>query len=897
MKRIVKSFMALCAGVMTLCAASSLFVSCDTFDDTALRTEIDALKGQLSGISERLQALEELTARVDALYTLKFQVNDKYELQYSFDGGANWTSTGVILTEGCEDVSLVDNGDSVTITVGDQSFTIQKPEEIVFEIKSGKLYFAPEVTKAVNVVTSGIEDVTVMNVPKGWYADFNADGQLEITAPSVELDRWGDLVPDDSYNATGYVKIHACSEEGSCMVGKIYVEVTSQPITLNFYAGKYEVVSTGASVYFGASTKSELEADIKAFLEAWEASDYDFEWENEVSPYGDPATGDLKTLLGVDALVAGTEYVLWAIDYLSLDDATLEDFFLAYYTPTEVVAAEIEEKRSAYDIHVSVKVVGAESYLALGAPSEDVEYMIENVLYELSGMGGGFGPLDTKAVRSAFAKTYEADYEGSLALIGTESFSIAPATKYTLVVLPLDGRPSELYTADDFFTKEFQSGELAAGGTVTGTVEQITKYIPYEGAEEKDLNPYTELGLKVTPSSDAWQQFYFVWVDETVYTTDMGNGDAELVMAYLTDPENYAVRSLSPDEKFNGVFTYTGLNPDTAKRFVSVFVDNDDKYGEIVTASLKTEKITKVEMDVTYTSNLNEEDVLKGETLEVVLTGGASYKYFLGEVYSYYNMYANETPESMSDKIFMGSYESEDVVDGKITIESTYGSSYFLAILPYDETGAPATEAIIINYSCAFALPNLTTDALVSEPTVVYNVPTVVVDETVENYYENIPEDGLYLSFYKDDYGTAFYYNGSYTVTPAEGTEVISLMVENSDIKGLTDLQKAEGLWGQTLNTYYTVTHTGLSNVERTFNGSGEAALECTILLTWKVGENYYYKEVSLDDEFKAMYTTLATAAGLDIPSAADGYEWVLAQGDLGTTDAPAASVTKGTLN
>ena len=49
----MKGLMALCAGVMTLAAASSLFVSCDKYDDSELREQISAL-------DKRVQNLETL---------------------------------------------------------------------------------------------------------------------------------------------------------------------------------------------------------------------------------------------------------------------------------------------------------------------------------------------------------------------------------------------------------------------------------------------------------------------------------------------------------------------------------------------------------------------------------------------------------------------------------------------------------------------------------------------------------------------------------------------------------------------------------------------------------------------------------------------------------------------
>ena len=94
--------MALCTSVMTLVAASSLFVSC--YDDAYLREDIADLEDRVSALESLVANIEALTQRVDALYTLEFQVSAEKELQYSFDGGKTWISTGIVLSEQCNHV-------------------------------------------------------------------------------------------------------------------------------------------------------------------------------------------------------------------------------------------------------------------------------------------------------------------------------------------------------------------------------------------------------------------------------------------------------------------------------------------------------------------------------------------------------------------------------------------------------------------------------------------------------------------------------------------------------------------------------------------------------------------------------------------------------------------------
>ena len=173
MKRhFMKSLMALCTGVMTLVAASSLFVSC--YDDSALRDSVNKLDKRLQVVEKLKADLDALTAKVNGLYTLQFDVTSEGKVQYSFDG-KTWTTTDIVLAEGCAcpAVSLVDNGETVTVKIGDAELTLEKPQEIVFEIRAGKVYFLSETTST---------EITRTTPPPTWWWRKSA----EIGFPSAE---------------------------------------------------------------------------------------------------------------------------------------------------------------------------------------------------------------------------------------------------------------------------------------------------------------------------------------------------------------------------------------------------------------------------------------------------------------------------------------------------------------------------------------------------------------------------------------------------------------------------------------------------------------------------------------------------------------------------------------
>ncbi len=951
-RQIWKSLVALVAGVMTLCAVSSLFVSC-----TDLSVDIENLQDQINDIDERLKAVEELegklaalTARVDALYTLKFQTNADNELQYSFDGGNTWTSTGVILAtqtdlkfrvadnneleysedggntwkksgvvlaENCDNVfdfkvenskvyfssdggktwketgavivdpctcpeaKLVDNGDSVTITIGDASFTIEKPLEVVFEIKAGKLYFASEATQVVTVKATGIDDLTVIAAPKGWEAEINSDGKIEVTAPSTDdipvYDWWGDLVQEGNADASGFVKVHACSADGKCMVGKLAVEVSDTQIIVKAYGGNYEVANTdewGMPVYYGVSLKENYLADAQALIDSWaNNTEFAYEWKYIAEP---AASGKLSEILGAEPEV-GKEYVVWAMfGYDGWELPKIENLVLAYYSPVNVAAVEDEAKRTAYDNYITLTVQGAESYYALAVPANagmDAEscktMMVEDLIYTGSSMG----------------KLYKDNYEGSFYQItsGTSSYigEGTPGQTGTLLVLPIDGRPVDQYTVEDVKEFTFTTNELLPGGAVNVVVEQSFVGEKYNNEtwkyEMMPLDPYSELGAKVTVPESGWKYFYFAWMTEDEYAAAL-NGDSEMIVDFvLNNPASYPIAPSELDPNIVRV----GLQPEQTMHFVAFVVDETGKYGDVAKLKLTTDTLEKSDIMATAVTNLVDEVLLKNtQTLEVTLTADmevSKYKYIWTET-RYYHTYEGKTDAEMSDIIFFaeisnygGAQEvlASDLVDGKLVIDGhSYNSPYYLAILPYDKDGNPGRSAIMIEYECVFELPSVITnpEAFKQTPNVKFEIPQLV---NSEDRYDTDYNYSMMLS----EWGTYCYYNLAYTVEAEEGLEVLSLFATEDDVKGMTAEQRAAGLWAGTLN--YNI-NGGAGSFDKTLSGE-PLPLAAYVLLTWKDAEgNYYYNEVDLSAQFVEMFKNLVFAAetSADVTFTPVGKQW-----------------------
>lgn len=923
MKRhFMKGLMALCAGVMTLAAASSLFVSCDKYDDSELREQISALDKRVQNLETLKTQLEALTQRVDALYTLKFQVGDNNELQYSFDGGKTWISTGVVLAEQCDhecppcqyvpcdhecpEVSLVDNGDSVTIKVGDAEFTIQKPEQIVFEIRAGKVYFESEGTQVVAIKSSGIEDITVMAAPKGWWAEINSEGKLEITAPDYEstqgtlnYDTWEEIPGENA--ASGYVKVHACGAEGKCMVGKLAVEVSDRPLVVKAYGGNaYFTVAGTASwpptFYYGASTRESYEADVTPLLKRltegdWNVgADYANNWGEEfevVKPIAD--------LLGEEPQ-QGVEYVVWAVaENYSLAKYTLDEMVYAYYSPLAVNITEVEAEKTAYNVTVNVEVTGAEGYVAVAMPAtycsteEDVAYQKEQMAMAMN-EGQYYGQL------------YTENYSGSALDIAAETTysmtgNYAPDSEVHVFILPLDGRAKEDYTAEDVVSASFTTAPLTSGGSINLTAKQVTEYMgkvfSYENWEYVDqlitLDPYTELGVEVTPSATAdWVAFYYQfltpeqWADYGAYTEDVVD---LLLQGYGMTPAEITSWPQYLTEK---------VSPATTVHFVGFIVDKDGKYGELAHAELTSAELKKADFEWTepYTTNLINGVLQNTQTLQFTpkFEGGAepaSYKYVLAQT-QYYNQYEGKDDAQMAEELFFSTSSSvktisaEELANGVLYVEDhTYGYPYYFAIVPIDAEGNPGASAAILEYDCVFSMDAVVTEGAefdATAPVISVNFP-----EESECYPDNEWGDASYYgyAFSKYDQKYQFYYEINFDVVPAEGTEVCAVLVdaENYDLTA-EDNVKAGSAWSGSYGSWATViTKEEVSSSHKYYNHYEDApAPNIVLLVSWyDANGTYYYREYPLQEQFQyyadLMKEYIAGTKEIPLPTPA-GKQW-----------------------
>ena len=924
----MKGLMAFCAGVMTLCAASSLVVSCDVYDDSELRNQISALDTRVKNLEAIKEQLAALTARVDALYTLTFQVTDANELQYSFDGGKTWTSTGVVLAAQCEhecppcqyvpcehecpQVSLVDNGDTVTIKIGDAEFTIEKPQEIVFEIRAGKVYFESESTMKVAIKSSGIEDITVMAAPKGWYAEINSEGMVEITAPNYEdcQEGYGWDENDEYYEipakyaASGYVKIHACSVDGKCMVGKLPVEVAGQPLIVKAYAGNAYFTLAGtaswynATFYYGVSEKANLEADTADLLERMNNGDWSL-YDDYPSNWGEETDIEvaIADLLGEEPQV-GKEYVVWAaVENSEAMPYDTEDLVLAYYSPVNVAITENEAAKTAFNVEVTVDVQGADSYVAVAMPESQLQWTSIEDIQDQMAMAMAEGMY--------YGKLYTESYTGSaLDIAAGTSYSMSgnysPNSDVYVFILPIDGRSKEDYTPADVVYGQFTTAALVSGGAIDLTATQVTSYMgevyDYEiwdyVMQEIHLDPYTQLGVEVTPSATAdWSAFYYTWMDAATYA-DYGAYEEDLVDYLLLNsyPNSPAEISAWP------VYLTEQTSPATTMHFVAFIVDQDGKYGKIAHVEATTKELVKADLvwAEPFTTNI-ENGILKNtQTLKFtpVFEDGkeaASYKYVLAQT-KYYNQYEGMDDAQMAEELYFSTSSSvktvsaEELVNGVLYVDGhSYGYPYYFAIVPIDAEGNPGASAAIIEYETVFELDEAVTEGAAFEatmPKITLNLPPVD-----EFYPDGGWGDAAYYG-YEDQsewgYGYHYYYEIGFAVAPVEGTEVIAQYVDTQSYTlGETAAAKAGQLWSESLGFgAVTATEPTESPYKYFDNYWDEPAPAIVFCVSWKDAEGtVYYMDIDVQPELQKLadrMTDMINGGASEEPAAlsVEGKQW-----------------------
>ena len=382
--------------------------------------------------------------------------------------------------------------------------------------------------------------------------------------------------------------------------------------------------------------------------------------------------------------------------------------------------------------------------------------------------------------------------------------------------------------------------------------------------QEIFLDPYTQLGVSVTPSATSgWSAFYFSWLDEETYA--MYAGYDEDIVDYLLE-NSYG--NLPSDVEGWPLYLTDNVSPKTTKHFVAFIVDADGKYGKIAHVEATSAELQKAEYTWAEPVKTNVVDGVLKNTLTLEFTPAfeegtepASYKYVLAQT-KYYNQYEGMDDAQMAEELFFSTSSSvktvtaEELVNGVLYVDGhNYGYPYYFAIVPIDENGAPGNSAYIMEYETVFAIDNVATEGAeydATEPAV-----TLLLPEESEFYPDGGWGDYAYYGYeFQDYYGLYnFYYEVGYALVPAEGTEVCSVLVDtDSYTLGADAATKAGQVWSGSLGSWNTNTTTEpYESSFRYFNHyENEPAPALVLCVSWKDAEgNMYYKEYDLQENMQ----------------------------------------------
>ena len=270
-------------------ASMTLAASC-SYDDTALKNQVEKIEHDLAALTERVAALEQkladevksLEALIDGKVVVVDVVTDaegnqtiklsdgsevtvlaptscdceplQYRvvdgvLQVSADG-ENWIPVQVAPEQVVADIVLNEDGTAtITLANGDE-FTVVKAELIESEATRAQVYVAPGETKSIKfTINDAVSDINIMNQPLGWTASIEvapaeetednvdpgmgilaaggADFLLNITGPSA------DFVNAGFAQKEGYVSVHFNSANGGCKVAKVAVNLAELSISVD----------------------------------------------------------------------------------------------------------------------------------------------------------------------------------------------------------------------------------------------------------------------------------------------------------------------------------------------------------------------------------------------------------------------------------------------------------------------------------------------------------------------------------------------------------------------------------------------------------------------------------------------------------------------------------------
>lgn len=599
---------------------------------------------------------------------------------------------------------LIEEGDDfITITFGEQSFTLTKYGEDSASLVLGRADFFLRYsgTKQVQLTAEGVEDYYVIAKPDGWKTSLE-ETTLTVTAPTKEAVEIG------AAELEGEILVHATTLAGKCKIAKIDVtagagltmEIDSKgniTIENSFYG---EQVSPWGEVSFGFNGIVAGLATPESFLESpedyvahyntyYEAPNYDITYANlynavnaGVYEEGVYETDIIKTSANdlyynfyYEDLAPGSHYVIWIAPMDAEGKAVIEDVIYLEYVH-HIWNVEIKSV-SHSDIVLSLDVAGADSYV-MGLVPESLYNNEYNPMtfydYMNASMGGpwtGFiqygaaDPLGVTYLGNAVPeeiKVSELNYGDMLNFNEKYMIWVMPMFDYLATIDETQSYPEEGWFVYDFSAYDYETNFLPY--VLEATTNDIQPGGDYSATLTEQAPAYTSISVEVG-LSEGTESVYYNW-----YTTDD-------YATFETDEEVFedllmnCMRPITETE----ILSKKNIKPGQTFVLATVAIGADGKYGDVVAETFSTP-------EVPYDGNIKVEFVSiteNGNTYEVVFNvTGADYVagYNITDSGNFNDTFINNVL-SLSKNC-----QHAAVTDGKATLtftKSTYKKDYFFA--------------------------------------------------------------------------------------------------------------------------------------------------------------------------------------------------------------------------
>ncbi len=541
-------------------------------------------------------------------HELNFSVDPAtFELMVNGNGTGAYVSVESAYVLG----EVVETEDSVTLTIGDKTYTLAKKSATEFEIVSGKVYFSEGETKNLPLVVEGMKSSMIASCPKAWTVEVK-DGQLSITAP------YGD---EEVFENNGTVEVWVLTVDGTVLNGKVKVALSSAPAVVTYDAVnglvsfEFAVKDNdfdGTGLFYGASASDNFDAKaisdaIAAHLNEGNAPKWLF---NTIDPASgtniQTANHTLKELLDAEP-VPGAQYMIWSIGVEDLGwydhdgswmtpsyanpTITEEDFsktFVSYFT----VAVEASEP-TFQDVNVNINIEGVNYVAAYYDPANFENYPVEMILqpgmcqnafqkpvYEVL-TGQVPSPMTGMLSRIFFGNVYEGKYSGALSGLydGTDKTDFTAGTTVSLVILPLlPGKETSEYTEADVVVYNYDLASLTLNGEATVTLQDPTNvtygYFEVPFSSDKAECVYYSIMPKDEAMTDVEELLDYTWM---LSKTTAKDG----VFAPMTQPEEYGYFDSFREP----------INKDSEYTVVAFAVESNGACGSVVTMDVKTKDV------------------------------------------------------------------------------------------------------------------------------------------------------------------------------------------------------------------------------------------------------------------------------------------------------------------